>query len=187
MCRQAFTCLPRSMCSSLPPLTLGLGYRPTEVCEESILFRWDGWGTEGDTRAPPELICMFPQSGAAEAPNDQVMIRVVHGVKYGYVPKDTTVRLQDEVRLVPRLPHQPTMLHIRFSWFQGHRYIWESSHISSSPAAARSSTIYSSCSATSGPMRSALKLLATSSSDQRECFPTATRKHSMVEASSGKM
>ena len=77
-----------------------------EVYEEFILFRWGGWRTEGDTRAPPELIFMFPQSGDAEAPNDQVMIRVVPGVQDGHVPKDTTVRLQDIVRPVPHLhPH----------------------------------------------------------------------------------
>ena len=33
-----------------------------------------GWGTEWETLAPPEVIFMFPQGGAAEAPKDQVMI-----------------------------------------------------------------------------------------------------------------
>ena len=74
-----------------------------EVYEEFILFRWGGWRTEGDTRAPPELIFIFPQSISAEVPKDQIMIRVVPGVPGGHVPKDTTVRLQDIVRPVPHL------------------------------------------------------------------------------------
>ena len=76
-----------------------------EVCEESILFLWGGWGTEGDTRAPTELICMFPQSGATEAPTDQVMIQVVPGVQDRHVPKDTMFPVEDVVRPVPHLPH----------------------------------------------------------------------------------
>ena len=47
---------------------------------------------------------MFPHSGAAEAPKDQVMIQVVPGVQDGHVPKETTVRLQDVVRPGPHLP-----------------------------------------------------------------------------------
>ena len=48
---------------------------------------------EGDTRAPLELIFMFPQSGAAEVTKDQVMIPVVPGVQDGHVPKETTARI----------------------------------------------------------------------------------------------
>ena len=33
---------------------------------------------------------MFPQSGAVEAPKDQVMIQVLHGVPDGHVPEETT-------------------------------------------------------------------------------------------------
>ena len=48
---------------------------------------------------------MFPQSDAAEAPKDQVMIQVVHGVPDGHVPDNMTVRIQDVVRPGPHLPH----------------------------------------------------------------------------------
>ena len=75
--------------------------------KSSSFFRWGGWRTEGDTRAPPELIFMFPHSGAAEAPKDQVMIQVVPGVPDGHVHKDTMVCLQDIVRLVPHLSTHP--------------------------------------------------------------------------------
>ena len=68
-------------------LRLGLGYNPTKVNKESTLFRWGGWGTEGETRAPPEVIFMFPQSGAAEASKDQIIIQVVPGVPDGHVPE----------------------------------------------------------------------------------------------------
>ena len=48
---------------------------------------------EGDTHAPPELIFMFPQSGATEVPKDKVMIQVVPGVQDGHFTKDTMVRI----------------------------------------------------------------------------------------------
>ena len=73
----------------------------------SILFRWGGWVTEGVTRAPPEVIFMFPQSGAAEAPKDKEMIRVVPMVQYEHAPEEMTVCLQDVVRPGPHLPNNP--------------------------------------------------------------------------------
>ena len=72
-------------------LRLDLGYLSTGVCKESILLGQDGWVTEGELCAPPELIFMFPQGGAAEAPNDQVTIQVVPGVLDGHVPEEMTV------------------------------------------------------------------------------------------------
>ena len=77
------------------------------------------------------------------------------------------------------------MLHIPLYRLQGHRSVWKSNNISSSPTAVRSATISSSCSPPSGPVRSVLKLLVTSSSDQYGRFPIATRTHSMAEASLG--
>ena len=74
-------------------MCLGLGCHSTEVYEESILFCRVGWGVERDTRAPLELIFMFPQSSAAEAPKDQVMIQVVPGIQDKHVPKETTIRI----------------------------------------------------------------------------------------------
>ena len=54
-------------------LRLGLEYRPTEGQKESTLSCKGVWGTEEDTHAPPELILMLLQSGAAESPKDQVI------------------------------------------------------------------------------------------------------------------
>ena len=48
---------------------------------------------------------MFPQSGTAEAPKDQVMIQVVTEFLYGHITEETTVRIQDVVRPGPHLPH----------------------------------------------------------------------------------
>ena len=88
-------------------LRLRIGYHPMEVCKYSILFFLGGWGGNWETRAPPEVIFMFPQSGSAEAPKDQVMIRVLPWVPDIHVPEETTVRLQDVVRPGPHLPHNP--------------------------------------------------------------------------------
>ena len=88
-------------------MCLGLGYDPMGVCEESIFFHPGGWGAEGDTHATPELIFMFPQIGATEAPKDQVIIQVVPGFQDRHVTKDTTFRLQDVVCLGPHLPTNP--------------------------------------------------------------------------------
>ena len=54
--------------------------------EESTLFFQGGWVIEGETRDPPEVLFIFPQSSVAEAPKDQVMILVVSGVLDGHVP-----------------------------------------------------------------------------------------------------
>ena len=104
----------------MPPLTLGLGYFLKEVHKESILFCWGGWGTEGETRAPTEIIFMFPHSGTAEAPRDQVMIQVVTGFLDGHVTEETTVRIQDIVRPGPHLPHHIEHdLHTIFLYYKG--------------------------------------------------------------------
>ena len=49
-----------------------------------------GQGPEGGPHGPPEVLYVFPQGGAVEAPKDKVMIRVLHGVPDGHVPEETT-------------------------------------------------------------------------------------------------
>ena len=88
-------------------LRLGLGYHQTEVYKESILSCRGGWRTEGWRHAPPEVIFMLPQSGAVEAPKDQVMIRVVPGFPGVHVTKETKVRLQYVVSPRPHIPPYP--------------------------------------------------------------------------------
>ena len=57
--------------------------------------------------SPPEVIFMFPQGGAAEAPNDKVMIRVFPGFLDGHVSEYTAARPQDVVCPVLHLPPHP--------------------------------------------------------------------------------
>ena len=57
------------------------------------------------THAPPEVIFMFPQSGAAEAPKDQAMVRVVPRVPYENSPEEMTFCIQDVFRPGTHLPN----------------------------------------------------------------------------------
>ena len=110
---------------------------------------------------------MFPQSDAAEAPKDQVMIQVVPGVSDRHVPDNMTVRIQDVVRPGPHLPHHSDHDPHPLVLVPGGGDLWNSNNMSSIPAAYRSAEISSSRSAPSGTVRFALKLSATSSLDQQ--------------------
>ena len=59
---------------------------------------FSGWlGGGGGDACDARVVFMFPQSGAVEAPKDQVMIQVVPGVLDRHIPEDTEFRPQDVV------------------------------------------------------------------------------------------
>ena len=58
---------------------------------ESVLTRQDGQGTEGDPRAPPKVIGVFPQGGAAEASYEHVVVRVMLCVPDGHINEETII------------------------------------------------------------------------------------------------
>ena len=50
----------------LDSCALGFGDIPPEGCKKLVLYHRGGRGPEGDPRAPPEVIYVIPQGGAAK-------------------------------------------------------------------------------------------------------------------------
>ena len=91
------------MCFYLRPKPEALG----RLYVDSVLPHRGGRWSEGEPLAPTEVIRVLPHGGAAEAPQDQVMVWVMPGVPDGHVPKETVIRPQDVIRPGPQLPPQP--------------------------------------------------------------------------------
>ena len=85
---------------------LQFGYCLTEVYEEMVLPSRCDQGLEGEPRATPKVIRVFPQGGTAKTLKDQVVILVVPGVS---APKEMAIRPQDvinpELHLLPQTCH----------------------------------------------------------------------------------
>ena len=62
-----------------------------EICEDLIyLCGFPGWAQQ-DPLALPKLALVLPLFSAAEAPQDHLVVSVMHGIPYGYVAEQMAV------------------------------------------------------------------------------------------------
>ena len=66
---------------------------------------------EQEVRPSPELARVIPWGGTTQAPHDHGLVVVLHRVPDGHVPEDPEIGTQNVVRLGPRHPPLPHLIH----------------------------------------------------------------------------